>query len=140
MSLGVEIVRQLPSIIGSTVLLIGALVAAWVNLKGRIAENTAEVVRGNKIAEATKQVADDSHAMMNSRFDQWKAETLKAATDAAATAAAAAYKQGIADAKAEAELAAAKLAAGIAAAATKGKPGEQGPTGPQGERGEQGKS
>lgn len=134
MNFWTELLRQLPGILGSAAIFIGALAAAWANLKGRIAENTAEVVRGNDIAAATKAVADktkavadSSHDMMNSRLDQFKAET--AAAHAAAMAAAAllaqasitaAYKQGILDAKTD-------LAQG-----------PTGPAGPQGEKGEPG--
>ncbi len=68
------------------------------------------VIKGNSTAKAT-------HLLMNSRFDAWKAETLKAATEATLAAqtasgmeVSAAYREGVMHGKAEAESVAMKVA------------------------------
>ena len=83
-----------------------ALIIAWAAYRGL-----------KKTIEAGNTVATATHQMMNSRFDAWKADTLKAAADAALAASLAAgvatanaYREGAAHAKLEAELAAAKAA------------------------------
>ncbi len=91
-----EFMRQLPAILASTTALVVAVGAAWANLRGRITtlQNTANL----------------THGLINSRFDEWKAETLRAATAAAVQAASAAslattlaYKEGMAHGKVERE-------------------------------------
>jgi len=102
MTFWTELVRQIPGILVSIGVCVTAVISAYVKLR-------AKVIEGNDTATAT-------HLLINSRFDQWKKETMQAAVDAAESAAAiasaatqAAYKEGVAHAKAEAQLEAANI-------------------------------
>ena len=89
-----ELVKQIPGILIAIGVCCTAIVTAYVKLKQTVQD-------GNDVATAT-------HKLVNSRFDEWKRETLKSAADSAiqaaniaSQAALLAYKDGVAQGRAD---------------------------------------